>query len=247
MSIGKILFDQDGQRFYETGVEQCVLFPHTGNAKAPYGDDKATANIGVAWNGITSITESPEGADITDLYADDRKYLTLQAAENFKATIEAYTYPDEFMACDGTAELCNGAYFGQQARKMFAIAYITKEGNDIDGNAYGEKLHIIYNCRVAPSQRQYQTINESPEAMTFSWEVNTTPIGFKDGNKEYTTSIITVDKKSLEVIDAQTKEATYPKWDALINAIQGSGDDDDATPSYLPLPAQIKAILTANT
>lgn len=246
MSIGKILFDQDGQRFYETGVEQCVLFPHTGNASAPYGSASATANVGVAWNGITSITESPEGADITDLYADDRKYLTLQAAENFKATIEAYTYPDEFMACDGTAELCNGAYFGQQTRKMFAIAYITKEGNDIEGNAYGEKLHIIYNCRVAPSQRQYQTINESPEAMTFSWEVNTTPIGFKDGTKDYTTSIVTVDKKSLEVAGTEGAAPTYPKWDALINAIQGTDAEGSgqATPSYLPLPAQIKSILT---
>lgn len=247
MAKGEIIFDADGQRFYETGVEKCALFKHTGVAAAPYGSSSSTDNVGVAWNGITSISESPEGADVTDLYADNRKYLSLQAAENYKTTIEAYTYPDEFMECDGTAQLCTGAYFGQQTRKMFAIAYITKEGNDIEGNAYGEKLHIVYNCKAAPSQRQYQTINDSPEAMTFSWDVSTTPIGFKVGGKEHTTATIVVDKKDLEVAGSSGAAPTYPKWDALIKAIYGSNGASETanTPSYLPLPDEIYSILTA--
>ena len=210
MAKGEIIFDADGQRFYETGVEKCALFKHTGVAAAPYGSSSSTDNVGVPWNGITSISESPEGADVTDLYADNRKYLSLQAAENYKTTIEAYTYPDEFMECDGTAQLCTGAYFGQQTRKMFAIAYITKEGNDIEGNAYGEKLHIVYNCKAAPSQRQYQTINDSPEAMTFSWDVSTTPIGFKVGDpcKDDTVDMgPLVEKRALESVTAKVENA----------------------------------------
>lgn len=249
MSKGLIAFDLDGQRFYETGVEKCVLFPHTGDTQHPYGSPASENNVGVAWNGITSISESPDGADVTDLYADNMKYLSLQAAENFKATIEAFTYPDEFMECDGTAQLVTGAYFGQQPRKMFGLAYVTKEGNDTLGNAYGEKLHLIYNCKAAPSQRQYQTINDSPDAISFSWEISTTPVKFKLDGKEVTTANITIDKKALEESGSGGK-VSYPKWDALINAIYGVDADESASPkvnaapSYLPTPLEVKALLT---
>lgn len=170
--MAKLLFDQTGERFYETGVKEVVLFV---NKDGEY-------QTGVAWNGVTNISESPSGAEATPLYADDIKYLNLVSAEEFGASIEAYTYPEEFAECDGSASIADGIMIGQQSRKTFALAYKTTVGNDSKGTEYGYKLHIIYGCLAAPSEKAYATINDSPEAITFSWEISTTPVavaGFK--------------------------------------------------------------------
>lgn len=252
MAKGALSFDAPGEHFYETGVNHCVLFLYD-SVNKNYGTSSSENNVGVAWNGITSISESPEGADITDIYADNIKYLSLQAAETFKATVEAYTYPKEFMECDGSKALLAGVYFGQQARKQFGIAYTTREGNDSEGDQFGEKLHLIYGCKAKPSQRQYQTVNDSPEAISFSWEISTTPVTFKnpaDDNKEYTTANITISKTDLLAVD-ETKG--QKAWDAICAAIYGQdagGSGGTAKPSYLPLPAEVYTIintaLTAN-
>jgi len=167
----KIKWDQTGERLYETGVSKGVLYPYANNA---YGN-------GVAWNGLTNVSESPEGAEATPLYADNIKYLNLMSTEEFKATVEAYTYPDEFAACNGEQELAAGISIGQQKRNTFGMAYQTKIGNDVDSDL-GYKIHLIYGALAAPSEKAYATVNDSPEAITFSWELSTTPVevtGFK--------------------------------------------------------------------
>lgn len=177
----KLKWDQTGERLYETGVKQGVLYPQSASGSYPNG---------YAWNGLTAVTESPSGAEATALYADDIKYLNLLSSEEFGATIEAYTYPDEFAQCDGSAAIASGVMIGQQKRNLFGLAYKTALGNDVDGSDYGYKLHLIYNALAAPSERGYATINDSPEAITFSWEVSTTPVsvtGFKP------TASITID------------------------------------------------------
>ncbi|WP_407413536.1 hypothetical protein [Methanobrevibacter sp.] len=169
----KIVWDASGKHFYETGVDHGVLYP--------MNLDGATYGAGVPWNGLTAVTESPEGAEVTPLYADNIKYLNLMSAEDFKATIEAYTYPDEFEECDGSAELGAGVKIGQQPRKSFGFAYRTKLGNELNPDL-GYKLHLIYGCKAAPSERAYETVNDSPDAITFSWELSTIPAevtGFK--------------------------------------------------------------------
>lgn len=169
----KLTWDQTGERLYETGVKKGVLFPQGEGGEYPFG---------VAWNGLTAVTESPSGAEASPLYADDIKYLNLLSTEEFGATIEAYTYPDEFGQCDGTAEIATGVSIGQQKRKQFGLCYQTTLGNDVDNNDFGYKLHIIYGALAAPSEKAYASINDSPEAITFSWEVTTTPVnvdGFK--------------------------------------------------------------------
>ena len=185
--MGKILFDQIGEKFYELGVSKCVLFVM----------DKDTHNYkeGVAWNGITSISETPEGADKTDIYADNIKYASFRALETFGGTIEAYTYPDEFAECDGSISPKKGLNIGQQGRKTFALAYKTQVGSDIDSEASAYKIHIIYGCTCSPTERSYETINDSPESDPFSWEFDSTPVpieGYKD------TSIITLDSRATE-------------------------------------------------
>lgn len=165
--MAKIVWDQIGERFYETGVKNGVLYVQ---------DDEGNYGNGVAWNGLTAVTESPSGAEATALYADDIKYVNLMSAEEFGATIEAYTYPDEFEACDGSASLADGVSIGQQPRKAFGLCYKTVVGNDVQGNALGFKIHLIYGAKAAPSERAFQTINDSPEAITFSWELTTTPV-----------------------------------------------------------------------
>lgn len=165
--MAKIVWDQIGERFYETGVKNGVLYVQ---------DDEGNYENGVAWNGLTAVTESPSGAEATALYADDIKYVNLMSAEEFGATIEAYTYPDEFEACDGSATLAAGVSIGQQPRKAFGLCYKTVVGNDVQGNALGFKIHLIYGAKAAPSERAFQTINDSPEAITFSWELTTTPV-----------------------------------------------------------------------
>ena len=185
--MAKLIWDKVGERFYETGVSNCALYV--------YDDAAQDFGAGVAWNGITSITETPSGAEANPIYADNIKYLSLLSAEEFGASIEAYTYPEEFEECDGSAAIAPGVMVGQQARKKFCIAYKTIKGNDIQNDAYGYKLHLIYNCNAAPSERAYSTINDSPEAIAFSWEISTTPVAVT-GHKP--TSILTIDSAKVD-------------------------------------------------
>ena len=171
--MARLIWDEVGQRFFETGVKNGVLYVQN--------NDGSYKN-GVVWNGLTAVTESPSGAEETPLYADDVKYLTLRSAEEFGATIEAYTYPEEFEQCDGSATIATGVTIGQQARRAFGLCYRTAIGNDIQGQEFSYKLHLLYGCTVAPSEKSYSTINDNPEAITFSWELSTVPVpvdGFK--------------------------------------------------------------------
>lgn len=221
--MSKLKWDQTGERLYETGVRNGVLYPLGSNGTYPKG---------VAWNGLTAVTESPSGAEATPLYADDIKYLNLMSTEEFGATIEAYTYPDEFAECDGSAVLATGVQIGQQARKTFGLCYRTALGNDVVGNDYGYKLHIIYGALAAPSEKAYATINDSPEAITFSWEVTTTPVnvtGFKP------TASITIDSTKANAAKlAALEEILYGK-DAV-----SSGQ---AVEARLPLPDEIAQLM----
>ena len=217
--MSKLTWDNIGERFFETGVKQGVLYPIQSDGKYTKG---------VAWNGLTAVTESPSGAEATPLYADDIKYLNLLSNEEFGATIEAYTYPDEFAECDGSAELVTGVMIGQQKRKVFGLCYRTTIGNDVDGNDHGYKLHLIYGCLAAPSEKAYSTINDSPEAITFSWEVTTTPVnveGFKP------TSQITID----------STKADPTKLAALEAVLYGSAE----TEAKLPLPDEVATLMSA--
>ena len=219
--MSKIVWDKTGERFYETGVKNGVLYIPTGGVYSK----------GVAWNGLTAVTESPSGAEATPLYADDIKYLNLMSNEEFGATIEAYTYPDEFAECDGSASIATGVTIGQQTRKTFGLSYRTALGNDTIGNDYGYKLHLIYGALAAPSEKGYATINDSPEAITFSWEVTTTPVsvtGFKP------TASITID----------STKADPTKLAALEKILYGS-DDSPATEPRLPLPDEIASLMEA--
>lgn len=165
--MARLIWDEVGQRFFETGVKNGVLYVQ---------DNDGSYKNGVVWNGLTAVTESPSGAEETPLYADDVKYLTLRSAEEFGATVEAYTYPEEFEQCDGSASIAAGVTIGQQARRAFGLCYRTSVGNDIQGQNYSYKLHLIYGCTVAPSEKSYSTINDNPEAITFSWELSTVPV-----------------------------------------------------------------------
>ena len=216
--MSKIVWDAIGEHTFETGVRNGVLYLK--NTEGVYA-------TGVAWNGLTSVSESPEGAEATDLYADDIKYLTLMSAENFKATIEAYTYPVEFEECDGSATIAKGVVIGQQSRKPFGLCYRTAIGNDTDGNEHGYKLHIVYGCQASPSEKQYSTINDSPEAITFSWEVNTTPVNV-NGKKPTATLII------------DSTKADKAKLTALEAILYGSEEQEPR----LPLPDEIATLMT---
>lgn len=216
--MSKIVWDAVGEHIFETGVRNGVLY---------LKDAQGAYNTGVAWNGLTSVSESPEGAEATDLYADDVKYLTLMSAENFKATIEAYTYPPEFEECDGSASIATGVVIGQQTRKPFGLCYRTSIGNDTDGNEHGYKLHIVYGCQASPSEKQYSTINDSPEAITFSWEVNTTPVNVT-GKKPTATLII------------DSTKADKAKLTALEDILYGA----ESTEPRLPLPDEIATLMT---
>ena len=165
--MARLIWDEVGQRFFETGVKNGVLYVQ---------DNDGSYKNGVVWNGLTAVTESPSGAEETPLYADDVKYLTLRSAEEFGATVEAYTYPVEFEQCDGSAAIAAGVTIGQQARRAFGLCYRTSVGNDIQGQNFSYKLHLIYGCTVAPSEKSYSTINDNPEAITFSWELSTVPV-----------------------------------------------------------------------
>lgn len=215
--MSKLIWDSTGDRYYETGVKQGALYPQAEGGTYPKG---------VAWNGLTAVTESPSGAEATALYADDIKYLNLMSAEEFGATIEAYTYPDEFAECDGSASIATGVTIGQQKRKAFGLAYKTVLGNDTEGNDYGYKLHLIYGAMAAPSEKAYATINDSPEAITFSWEVTTTPVtvpGFKP------TASVTID----------STKAKAEKLKALEDILYGTESQE----ARLPLPNEIATLM----
>jgi len=217
--MSKLIWDETGKRFYETGVRNGVLYPQ--NALGAYPS-------GVAWNGLTAVTESPSGAEASPSYADDIKYLNLISAEEFGATIEAYTYPDEFAICDGSAAISTGVMVGQQTRKAFGLCYRTALGNDVTGQDYGYKLHLIYGAMGAPSEKSYASINDSPEAITFSWEITTTPVsvtGFKP-----TASL---------VIDSSKVDSA--KLAALELLLYGNTGVDPR----LPLPDEVAAIFAA--
>lgn len=214
--MSKLIWDNVGERYYETGVKQGVLYVQ---------DSDGTYGAGVAWNGLTAVTESPSGAEATPLYADDIKYLNLLSAEEFGATVEAYTYPEEFEACDGSASIATGVTIGQQPRKAFGLCYRTAVGNDTEGNEHGYKLHIIYNAKAAPSEKAYASINDSPEAITFSWELTTTPVNVT-GQKPTATVVIDSTK-----VDAE-------KLASLEAKLYGS---EDAEPALL-LPDEIVAL-----
>lgn len=215
--MSKIVWDQTGEKLYETGVKNGVLYPQAEGGTYPKG---------VAWNGLTAVTESPSGAEATPLYADDIKYLNLISAEEFGATVEAYMYPDEFAECDGSAEIAPGVSIGQQARKAFGMSYKTVLGNDVDNNDHGYKLHLIYGALAAPSEKGYATINDSPEAITFSWELTTTPVsvnGFKP------TASITIDSTKVKA----------EKLKALEDILYGT---EEVEPR-LPLPDEIATLM----
>lgn len=225
--MSKIKWDESGKRFYETGVDHAVLYPLS---------TEGTYDNGVAWNGITAVTESPSGAEPNDLYADNMKYLTLVGAEDYGCTIEAYTYPDEWAACDGSVEIAPGVIAGQQSRKTFGLSYRTKLGNDVDGQDHGYKLHLLYGGLASPSERGYQTVNDSPEAITFSWEVTTTPVevpGFKP------TACLTID----------STKADKTKLAALEEILYGKDAGAEGTPAAvnprLPLPEEVIELLKA--
>lgn len=223
--MSRLKWDQTGERFYETGVKNGVLYIPTGGAYTK----------GVAWNGLTAVTESPSGAEATPLYADDIKYLNLMSTEEFGATIEAYTYPDEFAECDGSAELAKGVYIGQQPRKTFGLCYKTTLGNDEDGNSHGYKLHLIYGAKAAPTEKAYSTINDSPEAITFSWEITTTPVEVKDAKP---TALITIDSTKVD----STKLAALEKILYGKDATTGQTPSDAVDPR-LPLPDEIATLM----
>lgn len=219
--MARLVWDQTGQKTYETGVKQGVLYPQGEGGAYPKG---------YAWNGLTGVTESPSGAESNPLYADDIKYLNLISAEEFGATIEAYTYPDEFAECDGSAEIAPGVTIGQQARKTFGMAYKTTFGNDVDGNEHGYKLHLIYGALATPSEKAYATINDSPEAITFSWEVTTTPVaveGFKP------TASLTIDSTKVD----------KAKLTALEDILYGK----DSVEARLPLPNEVAELMKTGT
>lgn len=219
--MSKLVWDQTGERLYETGVKKGVLYPQASNGAYPKG---------VAWNGLTGVTEAPSGAEATPLYADDIKYLNLMSTEELGGTIEAYTYPDEFAECDGSASIATGVYIGQQPRKAFGMSYVTTLGNDVESNAYGYKIHLIYGALAAPSEKAYSTINDSPEAITFSWDFSTTPVSV-DGFKP--TASIVIDSTKVDPL----------KLAALEKILYG---DTEVEPR-LPLPNEVATTLSDGT
>ena len=220
--MAALVWDKTGERRIETGVDHCALYVYDPSTKT-YGK-------GVAWNGITAISEKPEGAEATDLYADNILYLSLLSAEKLKGTIEAYTYPDEFEACDGSAELAKGVKIGQQDRVAFGLVYRTKIGDDVAGQDRGYKLHVLYGCKASPSEKGYKTVNDSPEAISFSWEISTTPVNVAGAKP---TSLLTISSLDVDATKLKSLEAKLFGADA-------QGGQQAAEPKLL-LPDEIKA------
>lgn len=225
--MAKVKWDQTGKRLYETGVDRGVVYPQASNGSYPKG---------AGWNGLTAVTESPSGAEPTPLWANNHKYLTLMSAEEFGATIEAYTYPDEFAECDGSAELTKGVRIGQQKRKAFGFTYRTKIGNDVDGESYGYRLHLVYGALAAPSEKNRQTINEDPEATTMSWEISTTPVEV-DGFEP--TSHLEIDSTTADSEKLAALETILYGKDPT--TLEGS----DGVDPRLPLPDEVATLMGA--
>lgn len=223
--MSKIVWDKTGERLFETGVRQGVLYPL---------QSSGAYSLGVPWNGLTAITESPSGAEATALYADDIKYLNLMSAEEFGGTIEAYMYPDEFKQCNGEADLTDGVSIGQQARTIFGLCYRTAIGNDVDGNEHGYKLHLVYGAQASVSEKAFSSINDSPEAITFSWEFSTTPVNVTDHKP---TSLITIDSTKCD-------KDKLAKLEAILYGTDGE-EGSEGTTARLPLPDEIKTLMTA--
>lgn len=218
-----IVWDQQGERLYETGVDHGVVYPI---------NNSGLYTPGVAWNGLTAVNEQPSGAEANPLYADNIKYLNLVSAEDFKATLEAYTYPPEFEACDGTAAIVAGAIIGQQPRKIFGLCYRTRIGNDVDGDSHGYKLHLIYGCQATPSEKGYNTVNDNPDAITFSWEMNTTPVAVNIPGQDFKPTA------SLVIDSTKVSSSKLADLEAVLYGTAG-------TPARLPLPAEVYTILGA--
>lgn len=221
--MAKLEWDKTGERLYETGTDRGVL----------YVASNGTYPTGVAWNGLTGVDENPSGAEANAQYADNIKYLELRSAEDFGATVTAYTYPDEFEQCDGSAEPAEGMYIGQQARKMFGMSYRTKIGNDVDGDEHGYYIHLIYGATASPSQRSYKTVNDSPEPIEFSWEVTTTPVNITG-------------YKPVAHIRINSTKADPEKLAVLESVLYGANAEGNAEgrTASLPLPDAVKTILT---
>lgn len=229
--MSALIWDAVGEHLFETGIDHGVLYPMVEGAYP----------LGVAWNGLTGVTESPEGAEANDKYADNIKYLSIRSAETFKATVKAFTYPDEWAECNGEASV-GGLTIGQQSRKAFGLVYRTVLGNDTEGNDHGYKLHLVYNCTASPSERDYATINDSPDAIEFSWEIDTTPVALtskdESGKVYKPTALLTID----------STKADSTKLKALEAALFGTDADPEdpqsvATDPYLPLPDAVIAML----
>lgn len=215
--MSKLEWDKTGERYYEAGVEQGVLYPQGIGGTYPKG---------VVWNGLITVTEKPSGAEASPMYADNKKYLNLLSVEDFAATVEAYTYPDEFKKCDGSAEIAKGVLIGQQKREIFGLSYMTKLGNDTEGEDHGYKLHLVYGATAAPTEKAYGTINDSPDAITFSWELTTTPVtisGFKPA------ACVTIDSTKCDAV----------KLVALEKILYG----DANTEAKLPLPEEVATLM----
>lgn len=231
--MSKLVWDAVGEHFFETGIDHGVLYPMAANG---------SYETGVAWNGLTGVTESPSGAEANAIYADNIKYLNLFSAEEFGATITAYTYPDEWAECNGETEV-GGLTIGQQARKHFGLVYRTIYGNDTAGNDYAYKLHIIYNAMASPSEKAYQTVNDSPEAIEFSWEISTTPVAFVTNTQYKPTSLLVIDSSKF------TESAAKKKLDDLEDTLFGTNADpsdpqSEATDPTLPSPDAVIAALS---
>lgn len=235
--MSALVWDAAGEHFYESGVDHGVLYPVASNGTYP---------LGVAWNGLTNVNENPSGADANKQWADNINYLTLYGAEEFGATIEAFTYPDEFEECDGSAVLVPGVHVGQQPRRGFGLAYRTKVGNDTVGQDFGYKLHLIYGCRAAPSERGYETLNDSPEAITFSWELSTTPVQVAGHNP---TASLVIDSRDFTTEAAKAK---LKDFEAVLfgRDSQEASEGQEAVTALeprLPLPNEVKTLLTVAT
>lgn len=240
----KLLWDQTGEKVYETGTDRGVVYNKVLENKKGYGN-------GAAWNGLTAVTESPSGAEATDLYADNIKYLTMRSAEEYGGTIEAYTYPDEFAVCDGSAMPANGVVIGQQNRRAFGFCYRSVVGNDTQLNDFGYKLHLVYNATASPSEKSYSTINDSPEAITFSWEYTTVPeaVNVKDanGNQYKPTSQITIDTTKAPKAKVEALEEILYGKDGTISYPTFTGTDFEATTTYYEKVSDEYVITTDST
>lgn len=226
--MSKLVWDAVGERYYETGTKKGVLYPMVNKAYP----------AGVAWNGLTSFSASPDGGEANDIYADDIKYLTLRSTENFGGTIEAYTYPDEFAECDGSAWVIPGVKVGQQSRKTFGFSFVSTKGNDTENDSYGYIIHLVWGATAAPSEKAYSTINDSPEAITFSWEISTVPteVGTINGVSYKPFAHMEIDSTKF------TETATKAKLKALEDKLYGTDENEP----YLPMPAEVISTLSGS-